>query len=54
VINGDKPLAPSSSPLSRPFAPICHNLYYVFMTAAEPDAIGAVGRASICLKSFTE
>src|SRR5229473_7019827 len=33
VTKADKPLPPSSSPLSRLFAPICHTSYYVFMTA---------------------
>src|ERR1700757_739730 len=34
VTTSDQLLAPSSSPLSRLFAAICHNYYYVFMTAA--------------------
>jgi hypothetical protein len=33
VATSDQLLTPSSSPLSRLFAPICHNWYYVFMTA---------------------
>src|SRR6266481_7176804 len=37
VTTSDQLLAPSSSPLSRHFAPICHNWYYVFMTV-EPCA----------------
>src|SRR5438552_4765579 len=32
VINGDKLLTPFSSPLSRGFAAICHNYYYISMT----------------------
>jgi hypothetical protein len=32
VINGDKLLTPFSSPLSRRFATICHNYYYISMT----------------------
>ena len=31
--NADQLLAPSLSPLSSRFATICHNYYYVFMTA---------------------
>jgi hypothetical protein len=33
VTSSDKPLAPSSSHLRTLFAAICHDLYYVFMTA---------------------
>jgi hypothetical protein len=33
VTTSDQPLAPFSSGLSRLFAAICHNQYYVFMTA---------------------
>src|SRR5580704_3726799 len=32
VMNGDKLLTPFSSPLSRGFAAICHNYYYISMT----------------------
>jgi hypothetical protein len=34
VTNADQLLAPSFSALSSRFATICHNYYYVFMTAA--------------------
>jgi hypothetical protein len=34
VTTSDQLLAPSSSPLSRLFAAICHNKYYVFIMAA--------------------
>ena len=34
VSTADQLLAPSLSPLSSRFATICHNYYYVFMTAA--------------------
>ncbi len=34
VTNPDQLLAPSLSPLSSRFVTICHNYYYVFMTAA--------------------
>jgi len=50
VTNADQLLAPSLSPLSSRFATICHNYYYVFMTAdhvcasiaimLQPDAPG--------------
>jgi hypothetical protein len=39
VINGDKLLTPFSSPLSRGFAAICHNYYYISMTEKIVDAI---------------
>jgi hypothetical protein len=42
VTTSDQLLAPSSSPLSRLFAAICHNLYYVFMTAAHVSASIAI------------
>jgi hypothetical protein len=32
VTNGDKLVTPFSSPLSRGFAAICHNQYYIFVT----------------------
>jgi hypothetical protein len=34
VSNADQLLAPSLSTLGNRFATICHNYYYVFMTAA--------------------
>jgi hypothetical protein len=50
VSNADQLLAPSLSTLSSRFATICHNYYYVFMTAdhgcasitimLQPDAAG--------------
>ena len=50
VTNADQLLAPSLSTLSSRFATICHNYYYVFMTAdhvcasiaimLQPDAPG--------------
>ena len=49
VTNADQLLAPSLSTLSGRFATICHNYYYVFMTAAWLGRTDARGLARFSL-----